>query len=686
MQNFKKQIEKLNKTLTKWGCHYQVYDFDGYTIEELLMQFFYKINEVIEMVNEYSNLVSALIEWVIEEGLKDIVNEKLEEMVQDGTLSDIINEKIFGELNNRIDELELSFEDFKTLINSQLGEFEKDIQKKLDTMKDEIEEGYSQADENIREEFNSKFEELEEEVNTTISSKLSNDFERKIFDKYGLEKNGEISTALQKFVDAVNQGEDNGIIFIPKGEYTWSKEVTNVNNVHIIFSPHAHLKRSSSLLSGFIINGVHGVDYEGRVAGSNITIEGGVWDVNINEFTGQCAVFNFGLGENITVRNAKFINLRISHALDISGCKDVLIENCEFGDWVGDEGAYTEVIQLSTHTKAGFPQFGHNEKALNIPMENVIIRGNKFGKCAVAVGSHGSIYNVWDSDILIEKNHFKECTYACVRGYHWVRTRIIDNDFGRHANAIRMEGMHQIIDLARPYSQSCQDITIRGNRFGECTKDNYETIYIKGYRGATETTTETGYCNRVTITENSFNNTRKGTKSIWVTQGCKVVISNNVGDNYIFCRLGNCKTFNVTGNVVRSVGNVCIIASSDSVPYQDNFGCSYGTITGNDITFDNGSAIMVVKCWTINVHGNSITLHGRADDTKAVDYNTNCNRGYVSGNTVCSPGGLSHPVYDITASCSNILVGINISFGITGPDTNVEGSGVSGKFVPTFSK
>lgn len=686
MENLHKQIEKLNKTLIRWGCHYQVYDYDGYTIEELLMQFFYKINEIIDNVNEYSKLVSALVEWVTNEGLKKVVNEKLEQMAQDGTLSEIINERIFGELNNKIDSLELSFEDYKTLINSQLDEFEKDIQKKLDAMKTEIEKGYQQGDQNLKEELNNKIEEIEENINNSVSVKLSADFERKIFDKYGLKPNGEISVPLQKFINAVNSGEDNGLIYIPKGVYTWNNEVNNVNGVHIIFDKLAHLKRNSDSMGGFIINGVGGAEYDGRKAGSNITIEGGIWDVNIYEVGGQCAIFNFGLGENITVKNATFKNLRTSHCMDISGCKNILIENCNFGNWIGADDSYTEIIQLATHTQAGFPQFGHNATALNMPIENVVIRGNTFGKCAVAIGSHGSIYNVWDTNFLIENNYFEECTFASIRGYHWTKTRILDNEFGRHANAIRMEGMHQIIDLARPYSQSCQDILIRGNKFGECTKDNYETIYIKGYRGATESSTETGYCNRIIITENSFNNTRNGTKSIWVTQGNKVTISNNVGDNFIFCRMGNCKTFNIVGNVVRAVGSSCILVSADNVPYKDNFGCSYGTVTSNDITIDNGSAIMVVKCWSVNVQGNSITIHGKGDTTKAVDYNTNCSRGYVSGNTVSSPGGLSHPVYDITSSCQNILVGINVSFGITGPDTKVNATGNSGKFVPTFSK
>lgn len=686
MKDFKRQIEKLNKTLTKWGCHYHVHDCDGYTIEELLMQFFYKINETIDIVNEYSKLVSALIEWIVNEGLKDLVNEKLEEMAQDGTLSEIINEQIFGELNGKIDSLELSFDDFKKLIYNELEQMQEDIENKLKESINKVTNDYTQADNELKEELNNRINDLEEDLNDSVKEKLSCDFEVKLMEKYGLKPNGEISEPLQRFVDAVNRGEDNGIIYIPLGIYRWNKEVTNVNNVHMIFSPHAHLKRNSSNIGGFIINGIHGSGYEGRGAGSNITIEGGIWDININEFSGQCAVFNFGLGENITVKNARFTNLRISHTMDISGCKNVLVENCVFDEWVGDEGAYTEIIQLSTHTKAGFPQFGHNEKALNTPIENVVIRGNRFGKCATAVGSHGSIYDVWDENFLIENNYFEECTFASIRGYHWVKIRILNNEFGKHANAIRLEGMHQIIDLARPYSQSCQDILIRGNKFGECIKDNYETIYVKGYRGATESSTVTAFCNRVIITENTFNSTRKGTKAIWITQGNKVVVSNNVGDTYIFCRLGNCTTFNVVGNTIRSVGNTSIVSSADNVPYQDNFGCKYGTITSNDITIDNGSAIMVVKGWSINVQGNSITIHGKANDTKGVDYNTNCGRGWVNGNTISSPGGLDHPVIDITESCSNILCGINVSFGITGPDTKVNATGNSGKFVPTFSK
>lgn len=85
---------------------FSVYDYDGLSMQELLCQFFTKINEIIEEQNK----VYDLVDWLVNKGLKEEVAKKLKEWLNDGTLATIINETIFQELNNKITEIGNKFD------------------------------------------------------------------------------------------------------------------------------------------------------------------------------------------------------------------------------------------------------------------------------------------------------------------------------------------------------------------------------------------------------------------------------------------------------------------------------------------------------------------------------------------------------------------------------------------------
>lgn len=95
-----------------------VYD-DSLTYQELLYKLIAKINEVVESQNQtnenFDELYALFIQLkeYVDNYFKNLdvqeeINNKLDEMVADGTLDNIINEQIFGELNDRIDKLEKS--------------------------------------------------------------------------------------------------------------------------------------------------------------------------------------------------------------------------------------------------------------------------------------------------------------------------------------------------------------------------------------------------------------------------------------------------------------------------------------------------------------------------------------------------------------------------------------------------
>lgn len=81
-------------------------DFDALTNYELFCKIGKEMNKIIDKVNLSGEQVEALTEFINNFfdnlDLQDEVNNKLDEMVQDGTLAEIINNEIFEELNNKI--------------------------------------------------------------------------------------------------------------------------------------------------------------------------------------------------------------------------------------------------------------------------------------------------------------------------------------------------------------------------------------------------------------------------------------------------------------------------------------------------------------------------------------------------------------------------------------------------------
>ena len=91
---------KLNELKpTDLNCNvFDVYSYDGLSMQDLLCQFFTKINECIKVSNETIDLAS----WLVNEGLEIEVVKKLMLWLEDGTLENLINVNLFNTLNTKI--------------------------------------------------------------------------------------------------------------------------------------------------------------------------------------------------------------------------------------------------------------------------------------------------------------------------------------------------------------------------------------------------------------------------------------------------------------------------------------------------------------------------------------------------------------------------------------------------------
>ena len=73
---------------------------------------------VIPAVNNNAEAVAEIQQWIETLDLQDEVNQKLDEMVEDGTLAEIINQEIFGELNEQVTQNKNNISDLQTAISN----------------------------------------------------------------------------------------------------------------------------------------------------------------------------------------------------------------------------------------------------------------------------------------------------------------------------------------------------------------------------------------------------------------------------------------------------------------------------------------------------------------------------------------------------------------------------------------
>ena len=100
-----KKLEKLKPY--QLNCNvFDVYSYNGLTMQDLLCQFFTKINECITVSNETIDLAK----WLVNEGLEIEVVKKLMIWLEDGTLENIINVNLFNTLNEKINGLSSQLE------------------------------------------------------------------------------------------------------------------------------------------------------------------------------------------------------------------------------------------------------------------------------------------------------------------------------------------------------------------------------------------------------------------------------------------------------------------------------------------------------------------------------------------------------------------------------------------------
>lgn len=210
------------------------------------------------------------------------------------------------------------------------------------------------------------------------------------------------------------------------GVFKVSKILYVGNNTTIKCESGVRITRISDEVKAFIFckrvqtHGVYG-------AVSNVTIDGGVWDMHYGNFMGN--TLNFIHCSNIIVRNATFIGCRM-HTIELNSTNNALVENCTFSEFLYSANN-KEVIQIDVAMEGSVGSSGavlDNTPSKNITIKDCKFYSNETQKASCYIGGHSNS-DLRYENIKIINNEFVACSGYAIRNLFTDNCEIIGNKF-----------------------------------------------------------------------------------------------------------------------------------------------------------------------------------------------------------------------------------------------------------------
>lgn len=387
-----KEIERLN---INCGVN-SVYDMDGKTTQELLNQFFQKINAVIET----TNASMSLLEYLVDAGLQKEIAEKLIQWIEDGTLKDIIDEDVLKEIHEKIDGAVDSINEQKERVENILLEIEDDFEllKKKDG-------------------FNVKYY-------GAIGDGITDDTE-----------------AFKKAIDEADSVSTGKTVLIPAGAYLISENLEIPSGVI--------LQGTSNSVIKFGANHV-----QITLNGSDIQIKDLIIDASDVTTTNVIKDNTNFIVRNIMIKNVTFKNIdgaQIS-VVNLEEAKNVHILNCVFKSIKGNEVKCIGVtktaqnifiknntfnnIEYKTSSSKRYGVYIDSEKTLFSDTTNAVIENNYFDSdihaCVYIDGKNITVNN---NSFITKSSYIGNCHFVLINNTECAR---IKNNFYNLSNNLNV--------------------------------------------------------------------------------------------------------------------------------------------------------------------------------------------------------------------------------------------------------
>ena len=373
------------------------------TETEIIMKVLEKLNLVILNFNNLEsqtlNNIKTLdkqVNYYLDSGMKIELSKKLDEMVNDGTFSSIINQQIFDDLNNQILENNDNILALESKVDTNKRETDKiisDNKQLFDNFKTSVEE-FIQAYNEYKKTLDKTISDVQEikEMNNTVNN--VDDL------RQALLKGGVIYVEPGVYEIPYN----NPLLYssftsvIGKGEVIFKLDVRS--DVYIMVRPN---------LSGL----------EGGYSIRNVKFENIIFDGQ--NCTNKAGLFATCHSKYVTLNNCEFRNIKNSwHLVEVNSSYDVEFNSCIFSDYnYGvDEGIYrTEAVQLDYAGSSD--QYPFNCLHDNTKCENISFNNCKFERITTsvtgAIGSHTKNKNYMPVNVTIYNCIFNDvdiCIYA----------------------------------------------------------------------------------------------------------------------------------------------------------------------------------------------------------------------------------------------------------------------------------
>lgn len=432
------------------------------------------------------------------------------------------------------------------------------------------------------------------------------------FESVFVNENKSSKEGLQKWLDW-NKERGGGPLILPPGTYCLDDYLVVPPNT-TIYGHGATLKRIEG--NGWITNLVDGetpIKYEGN---GNIKFYGLTFDGNHELDKGMDGIV-LGHAENVVFKDCHFLDVHTTHAIDLNGCKDVLIDKCSFKGQKNPGDNEKEAIQVSLAAKIGIGNLTGSSYD-STPSKNVVIQNCYFGPSvnypgyATAVGDHFSVYDEWASNIIIKNNFIEGTKNFALRVYKFKNTLVdgnfIDNCVGGIYATPTPGGYtssHNAQGIQMGAAQQGENLKITNNTITNIDKLG---VHVSAYPNKKIPEKNESF-DVVDISHNTIRNTKE--VGIYIPESKRVKVHSNVIDQ---CSMGvqcyGTRHLTVSNNTVSNTDTIGVFISNNK-QLETGSVQTHAIVSGNQVYNTGQDGIRVsLGAKYIKVENNSVFSYG----------------------------------------------------------------------------
>lgn len=491
------------------------------------------------------------------------------------------------------------------------------------------------------------------------------------------------SKGLQDWLDW-NAKRGGGPLILPPGVYCVDKRLVIPKNT-TIYGYGATLKRFGNAGGWFtnLKDGEGPIQYEGN---GNLRFYGITFDGN-HEIDKAMNGVVLGHAENVTVQDCMILDVHTTHAFDLNGCKDVLIDHCLFKGQKNPENNNKEAIQVSLAAEIGIGDITGSSYD-STPSKNIVVQNCYFGPSenypsyATAIGDHFSVYDQWVSNLVIRNNFIEGTTNFALRVYKFKNTLIEGNVIdkcnggifatptpGGYTSSVNAEG------IQKGAAQQGENLKIINNTITNIEKIG---VHVSAYPNKKVPDRNESF-DVVEVRDNTFKNIKS--VGIYIPESRRVkVTGNSVVNTDIGIQCYGTWHLMVMNNMVSNTNKMGIFVANNK-SLETGSVQSHAIISSNQVYSTGQDGIRVsLGSRFIKVDNNSVYSYGlNASETWFIGgiYLIECHNSTVTNNFIRNASEKYLDAVRISEDCTNVRVW-NIDTGgapitILNPESNFYG-------------